>query len=191
MRNSILLLILAVVISGAYSCARPKGNDAETKRAYVLNMKDQTLAELYKKKPEAKTIVENAAGYGVFSNFNTQLLIIGSGNGYGVVINNSTGDKTYMEMAEGGIGLGVALKDFREVIVFVNKTTLHEFVKSGWNFGVQGDAALQSDDKGGAVTGEVPLDSDVIIYQITESGIALRTNIGASKYWIDSELNYY
>ena len=35
----------------------------------------------------------------------------------------------------------------------------------------------------------VPLNSDVVVFQMTKDGIALRATIGASKFWIDDELN--
>ena len=152
-------------------------------------MKNDTLAELYAKKPYAKQLVENAAGYAVFSSFNTQLLIVGSGNGFGVAVDNSSGDNIYMRMAEGGVGLGVALKDFREVIVFNNKAVFIEFVTEGWNYGAQGDAGAKYKDDGGSSSKEVPLNSDIVVFQMTKDGIALRASIGASKVWIDDELN--
>lgn len=189
MKITINFLSLLLIISFIYGCARPKGETPQQKRDYVQRMKDQTLAELYAQKPFAKDLVKNSAGYGVFSNFNTQLLIVGSGNGYGVVTDNKNGDQIYMSMAEGGLGLGVALKDFREVIVFNNREVFNQFVTEGWNYGAQGDAAFKYDETGGATGGEVPLNSDVVIIQMTQDGIALRATMGASKYWINEELN--
>jgi hypothetical protein len=154
-------------------------------------MRDNTLAEMYLKSPYLEDRVKNSAGYGVFSNINTQLLILGSGNGYGVITDNSNGKTTFMRMAQGGVGLGVALTDFRELIIFNNPAVMNQFISSGWDFGVQGDAVLKSKTKGAAASGQVPFDSDIIIYQLTKQGIALRTNVGAEKYWIDSDLNYY
>lgn len=171
------------------ACARPKGETPAQKRDYVQQMKNDTLTELYAKKPYAKELVQNASGYAVFSNFNTQLLIVGSGNGYGVAVDNSNGDNIYMKMAEGGVGLGVALKDFREVIVFNNKAVFDKFITEGWSYGAQGDAAAKYKDDGGATSAEVPLDSDVVVFQMTKDGIALRATIGASKVWIDGDLN--
>lgn len=189
MRLCIKLLSLLLVVTVIYGCARPKGATPEQKRAFVQQMKSDTLAELYAKKPFTKDLIEQSVGYGVFSNFNTQILIVGSGNGYGVVTDNSNGDDIYMRMAEGGVGLGVALTDFREVIVFNNKEVFYEFVTDGWNYGAKGDAALKYDDTGGATGGEVPLNSEVVVIQMTKDGIALRASIGASKFWIDEELN--
>ncbi len=189
MRIQSLILSLLLVFFLVSSCARPKGATPEQKRDYVLQMKDNTLAQLYAKKPYIKDVVEKAAGYAVFSNFNTQLLVVGTGNGYGVAIDNSNGDKIFMRMAEGGVGLGVALTDFHEVIIFNNKEAFIEFVTEGWNFGAKGDAAAKYKEDGGATGGEVPLDSDIIVVQMTKSGIALRASMGAAKYWIDDDLN--
>ncbi len=187
----ILSLIMCLVAVGFIfsACARPKGDTPQEKRNFVLQMKDNALAKLYAEKPYAKDLVNNAAGYAVFSNFNTQLMIVGSGNGYGVAIDNSNGDEIFMRMAEGAVGLGVAFKDFEEVIVFNNKSVFYKFVTEGWNYTAQGDAVAKYKDDGGAATGEVPLDSDVVVFQMTKDGVALRATIGASKFWVDSDLN--
>jgi len=189
MRVHSLILSVLMISLMVGACARPKGDTPQEKRDFVQQMKNNTLAELYAKKPYAKELVQNASGYAVFSNFNTQLLIVGSGNGYGVAVDNSNGDNIYMKMAEGGVGLGVALKNFREVIVFNNKAVFNQFITEGWTYGAQGDAAAKYKDDGGATSAEVPLDSDVVVFQMTKDGIALRATIGASKVWIDDELN--
>jgi lipid-binding SYLF domain-containing protein len=172
-------------------CAKPQGNTPQQKREFVNEMADATLAELYENNPAVESLVQNAVGYGVFSDINTQLLYFGTGNGYGVVTNNADGFKTYMRMGEASAGLGVALTDFREVIIFNDQSVYNDFVTEGWSFGAQGEAAAKYQGTGGAASGEVPLDSAVLVYQITESGIALRANFSASKYWLDGDLNNY
>lgn len=187
----VLSLIMCLFAIGLIfsACARPKGDTPQEKRNFVLQMKDNALAKLYAEKPYAREVVNKAAGYAVFSNFNTQLLIVGSGNGYGVAIDNSNGNEIFMRMAEGAVGLGVAFKDFEEVIVFNNKEIFYNFITEGWNYSAQGDAVAKYDEDGGAATGEVPLNSDVVVFQMTKDGIALRATIGASKFWIDNDLN--
>jgi lipid-binding SYLF domain-containing protein len=189
MRLCFKLASLLLVITVMYGCARPKGDTPQQKRDYVQQMKDNTLAELYAEKPFTRDLIKQSVGYGVFSNFNTQLLIVGSGNGYGVVTDNSNGDQIYMRVAEGAVGLGFALKDFREIIIFNNKEVFYQFVTEGWNYDAQGDAALKYGATGGATGGEVPLNSDVVVIQMTKDGIALKATVGASKYWVDGELN--
>ncbi len=189
MRFNYLVLSLVLVALMVGACARPKGETPGQKKDFVLQMKNDTLAQLYAEKSYAKELLEQSAGYAVFSNFNTQLLVFGSGNGFGVAVDNSNGNEIFMRMAEGGIGRGVALKDFREVIVCNSKTVFYKFITEGWNYSAQGDAAAKYKDDGGSTSAEVPLDSEVVVFQMTKGGIALRANLSASKFWIDDELN--
>jgi len=170
-------------------CARPQGNTAQQKRDYVLRMKKDTLTRLYREKPGTKSIVENAPGYAVFSNIGTGLLILGTGQGYGVVIDNSTGNKTYMRMAELGVGLGVQIKDYREVMVFNDKRVLYDFIEKGWNFGGEATTGAKTEKKGGYYTAAESFEKGVKIYEITDKGVSLRASVSGSKYWRDSELN--
>ena len=190
MRVYSLILLLVIVGLVFSACARPKGDTPQQKRDYVLQMKDNALAKLYAQKPYARELVNQSAGYAVFSSFNTQLMVIGTGNGYGVAVDNSNGNKIFMKMAEGAVGLGVAFKDFEEVIVFNNKAVFNKFITEGWSYGAQGDAAAKYKDDGAATSAEIPLDSEIVVFQMTKDGIALRATIGASKFWIDGELNY-
>ena len=185
--KKVFLFILAGFF--LFSCATPKGVTKKEQTDYVLEMKDETLSRLYKTKPGTENVVKNAAGYGVFSNIGTHLFYLGAGNGYGVVIDNATGKRTYMKMAQVAVGLGLGVKDFRVVFIFRNKYTMNDFIEKGWEFGGQADAAAKSGEKGAAVGGEMYIESDIIIYQITESGAALQATVGGTKYWKDKELN--
>lgn len=181
------ICILASIL--LVSCATPKGNTIQDKRSYVLNMKNETLIKLYREYPIAKSKIKNAAGYAVFSNINTNLFLFSSGNGYGVAIHNSSGKKTYMKMNFIGIGPGIGLKDFRAVFIFKNKHVFNDFVEKGWEFGGQADAAAKSGEKGMAVGGEMYVEKDIEIYQMTEAGVALQATIAGTKYRKDSGLN--
>jgi hypothetical protein len=72
--------------------------------------------------------------------------------------------------------------------VFNNAEKFNQFVENGWSFGGQADAAIKADEKGGALGGKVLL-SDVTVYQITETGLALQATIMGTRYWRDSNLN--
>ncbi len=52
------------------------------------------------------------------------LIFASAGGGYGVVVDNSTGNRTYMKMALGGIGLGLGVKDCRQVLIFKSRDPL-------------------------------------------------------------------
>jgi lipid-binding SYLF domain-containing protein len=183
------LVLLALVVTILAGCRGPGGTTPAEKRAEVLTTKNAMLAELYQKKPETKAKIANAAGYGTFTNINVNLFLASTGNGYGVVHNNSTGDDTYMKMAMLGVGIGLGVKDFRAVIIFKNQNALNTFVDKGWEFGGHADAAAKSGDAGASANVAGDVTSGMEIYQFTEAGVALQATIAGTKYWKDKDLN--
>jgi lipid-binding SYLF domain-containing protein len=185
--NDILIILLATFFFAG--CAAIKGNTVAEQRQFVLDMMDETLARLYNEKPIAKEQIKNAAGYGVFSNINSNIFLLSTGGGYGVVIDNEGKKPTYMKMVTVGSGFGLGLKDFRGVIIFRKREDMEKFVEKGWELAGQADAALKSGDKGGAFSAAKSADLDIITYQLTESGAALQATLQGTKYWKHKDLN--
>ena len=182
---ALLALLLAILLIG---CATTKGTTPHDKRQAIIDMKNETLADLYKIKPQVKSQVVKSPGYAVFSDANINIIFASFGGGYGVVKDNKTGKHTYMKMGELGIGLGLGAKDFRAIFIFHDKDTMNRFVDSGWEFGGHADAAAKASDKGAAVGGEVLVDN-ITVYQLTKSGLALQATVKGTKYWKDDALN--
>ena len=155
----------------------------------MFPVKSTRLLLICSSRSDAEEKVRNAAGYGVFSNINSYLLFVSTGNGYGVMHNNLTGEDTYMRMFSLGGGIGMGIKDFRMIVVFKNENDFERFIEKGWDFSGQVDAAAKSGEKGGSVSGSQSADLDIITYQITESGIALQATLQGTKFWKYAELN--
>ena len=150
----ILSLSIIVIMTGLAGCG-PRGNMTIAERQQVIiDMEKETLARLYREAPETKDKIKNAVGYGTFSNANVNLILVSAGGGYGSVVDNSTGKRTYMKMALGGVGIGLGAKDYRVVMIFRDKTTLAKFLDSGWDFGAHADAAAKAGETGGELSGE-------------------------------------
>ena len=120
---------------------------------------------------------------------NINIIFASAGGGYGVVVDNSTGRRTYMKMALGGIGLGLGVKDYKQVLIFKSKETLKKFIDSGWEFGGHADAAAKAGNSGGELSSEGAIGSDIEAYSMTESGLAIQATVAGSKYWKDKDLN--
>lgn len=181
-------LYFTIVSTLILGCATTKGTTPKEKRHAILDMKNESLVELYRVRPQAKPQIAKAPGYAVFSDANVNIIFASFGGGYGVVKNNRTGKHTYMKMGEAGIGLGLGVKDFRAIFIFHDQDTMNHFINSGWEFGGHADAAAKAGDKGAAVGGEALLDN-ITIYQLTESGLALQATVKGTKYWKDEALN--
>lgn len=183
-RNLILILCALVFVA---SCTTTRGKSGAEKRQAIQQMKSETLAMLYAKKPDVRSQIANAPGYGVFSNASVYIIVAGVGGGYGVV-QSSGGKSTYMKMGELGVGLGAGVKDYRLVLVFHTQDALDYFIKYGWSIGGQADAAAKAGDKGKAVGAEAIV-NNISVYQLTESGLALQATIKGTKFWRDDSLN--
>ena len=94
-----VLLALALIVPAG--CKTAKGENPEEKRKYAQEMHDDVLGRLYEAKPSLKGSVESAAGYATFSNMGVNVLLLATGNGYGVVVKNETGARTWALAASG------------------------------------------------------------------------------------------
>lgn len=190
MKRFCLMFLSLVVLLSLTACLAPQGNTPEAKREAIQRMHDETLAQLYQQRPTARKIVGNASGYAVFSNVNAQYLFFGGGGGYGLALNNVSGQNTYMKMAQIDLGLGLGVHDIRVVFVFHSERAINGFINNGWEFGAQADAAAKARDKGVSATGEVSIDAETSMYTLTESGLMAKVNLAGTKYWKDDKLNY-
>jgi len=193
MKNGLTKIILSlsiIVITASLAGCGPQGNlTIAEKRQVVIDIEKETLERLYREAPETKGKIEKAAGYGTFSNANVNLFFVSAGGGYGSVVDNATGKRTYMKMALGGVGLGLGAKDYRVVMVFKDKVTLAKFLESGWDFGAHADAAAKAGESGGELSGEGDIISGIEVFSMTESGLALQATVAGTKYWKDDTLN--
>ncbi|AMO54735.1 hypothetical protein [Endozoicomonas montiporae] len=183
-------LFLIVAVSLLSGCSGIQGKNKAERQGYVNDMRSETLKMLYDYKPSVEAQLSEAAGYAVFSNVNSNLILLSAGAGYGVVHDNQSGKDTYMRMASAGLGIGLGIKDFRAVIVFDKHKTLEDFIKNGWDFTGQADAAIKSGDKGGElISGTVNTDLGITFYQFTENGLVAQATLQGTKYWVDKDLN--
>ena len=161
----------------------------EEKQAERRKKADETLQRLYKAKPSAQAAIHGAAGYAVFNNKGTKILVGGAGSGSGIAVDNSTKKVTYMKMREVQAGFGMGVKKFSVIFVFQNQKALDDFVNGSWDASGQTTAAAKSGDGGGSLQGATQGGPGVWIYQMTDKGLALELTIKGTKYSKDDDLN--
>ncbi|WP_440874410.1 YSC84-related protein [Thalassotalea sp. PLHSN55] len=184
--KKLMVLFTALLMFG---CASTSGDSTVAEqRAELLKMRNQVLADLYKQYPYTKKDLQQAPGYAVFSNAQINVIFAAVGGGHGVVHNNQTGKNVFMKMGEGGLGLGMGVKDFRSVFIFKTQKALDDFIKHGWSVGAEADAAIKASDKGAEYSGSATV-GDIEIYQMTDSGLAIQATLKGTKYWKSDELN--
>ena len=157
------------------------------RRAAIDASAAETLADIYKKYPAARGQIARAAGYAAFHCGGIQLMFLGAGGGEGVAV--SHGRKTYMNMIQGKVGLGLGAKETREVWVFTRARAYDRFVNSGWSADASADATAKAGKAGGQIAGAVRMGDEVYVYQFTENGLNAEATVAGSKYSREDELN--
>jgi lipid-binding SYLF domain-containing protein len=158
-------------------------------RQAILDKSESILKQLYQAQPKSKDLIARSAGYATFSNFGMKILIAGGGTGSGVVVNKRTGKKVYMDMAEVQAGLGFGIKSFQNIFVFQNEAAMNEFINSGWTFGGQVTAAAKYESDGEAFQDATVVSAGVLMYQLTDSGLAAEITGKGTRYYKDTDLN--
>jgi len=170
-------------------CWEAKVAEAEKKKEKARAMAAETLKNLYKLQPSAEAAIKKSAGYAVFNNMGTNLLLVSTARGAGIATNSKTKKETFMKMFSAGAGIGMGVKDYRVIFVFENENALNRFVDSGWAASAEGDAAAKGGKSGAAYSGAAQVAPGVWVYQITKNGLALQLTLQGTKYYKDDDLN--
>lgn len=157
------------------------------RRAAIDQAAQDTLAQVYKKFPSAKSQIAKASAYAVFRTGGFQAVFVGAGGGDGVAV--ASGKRTYMDMLQGKVGLGLGAKETREVWVFTSNKAYNKFVTSGWSASGQAGAAAKAGKTGGQIAGAKYLGKDVYVYQFTENGLTAEATVNGAKYMVNRDLN--
>jgi len=180
--SSLAVILLATNLATA-------GDSPDKKREKTRKMAAETLQDLYKLQPTAQAAIQKSAGYAVFNNMGTNLLLLSTARGAGIAVNSGTKEETFMKMVSAGGGLGVGVKDYRVIFVFENDKAFSQFLNSGWSGSAQADAAAKAGEKGAAYSGAVEVAPGVWVYEITKNGLALQLTLQGTKYYKDDDLN--
>jgi len=152
-------------------------------------MARETLSQLYQEYPEAKSKVNRAAGYAIFSDFGYKYMFMGSATGQGIAFSQATKRDTYMKMVELQPGYGFGIQKFKNIFLFDTQDAFDTFVNSGWEFGSTAAAAAQTSTQGGGAGLGVSVSPGVTMYQISETGALVGVSVTGAKYYKDDALN--
>ena len=179
----------AFALFGKDKSEAEKQEEVKQEQADIRKMVNETLNRLYKLQPGAKSAISKSAGYAVFNNFGTKILVVGGGTGKGILFDKKNKKEVFMKMIEAQAGLGMGIKKFSVIFVFDKQSNVDSFVNSGWEFGGQATAAAKMGEEGGAFAGAMSVSPGVWMYQLADDGLAVELTGKGTKYYKDDDLN--
>jgi lipid-binding SYLF domain-containing protein len=189
MRTSRRLGLAAILVAACLPPAQAVAASPDEQRAAIRNAADATLGQLYAAQPTAKKAIEKAAGYAVFSELSTKILLAGGGGGKGIVVDKVAKQDTYMLMATLQAGYGMGIAKTHLVWVFERESDLKAFVQNGYELGTSVNLQVNPGTGGGIYDGAVEVQPGVWLYQISDAGLALDLTVEGTKYFKDTNLN--
>jgi len=193
MRAVVRLSLMAMMVVGflaptGSALAQEEGDwkslDQEAKRQKIQETCQATAEKVAADNPKAKELFDKSYGWAAFDNTKVAFGISGGG-GNGMAVNKMTGEKTYMKMGTGGIGLGIGVQSYQVFFLFENETTFNNFVNKGW----QADASAQAAAGKAAAGAQTGFVNGVAIYQITDKGLIASADVSGTKYSKNDKLN--
>ena len=177
------MVAMLMTLSFGTALAQEATSDATQRRQEIDASAQATLDELLKTHPAAKDLYGRAVGYAVFTATKAGFIVSG-GSGTGVAVNKSTGQRTYMRMGTGGIGLGIGAQRYSLVVLFETAQHLDKFVAGGWDSSVAAEAAAAKE----GVNARSSFMDGVAYYQITDKGLMAHADISGTKFWVIEDL---
>lgn len=165
--------------------------EQQKRRDGIRQMRDETLERLFKAHPKAREEIRKAIGYAVFDASQSNIILLVTGHGIGVAVDNGSKQETFMRMARLGTGPGIGYKSYKQVLIFKDKTLFNTFGTVGADVSASGDATLKLKDKGDnlVLDGTVSFNPLLSVYQMTDRGALLQANWGGVGYLPDGDLN--
>jgi lipid-binding SYLF domain-containing protein len=172
---------LLFLFAGLTGCAGVPGETREEQVQTIDELVERTLPDLYKQEPETREEIANSVGYIVMNNKITKVPIVGAGSGYGVAIDNRTGEKTYITMTRFDVGGGWGARSVRPVLIFQDEKKYKDFIDGEWEAQAGAEASAkvgESGAAGGAGSGNLPGDKGYSIHMITDAGVSATATAG-------------
>jgi lipid-binding SYLF domain-containing protein len=162
------------------SLAIAQDDEAAPKKAEVDAAAQEVLDDLFEQNQDAKALYDRAAGYAAFTAIKAGGLFVTGGRGTGVVVNKGTGQRTYMRMATGGVGLGLGGQRYGLVVLFEDEAHLSRFIEGGWDSSASAQAAAGSE----GITLTSSFVGGVAIYQLTDRGLMAQADVSGTRFWV-------
>ena len=172
---------LLLVSAGLAGCAVSIPGETGAQQVETIDaLVERTLTDIYQQEPGTREAIADSVGYVIASTTITKVPIVGAGNGYGVAIKTSNGERTYLEMVRFDVGGGWGARSLRPVVIFQDEAKFENFIDGVWDAQVGAEAAAkvgESGAAGGAGTDSVP-DKGYTVHIITDAGVSATATAG-------------
>lgn len=172
--SQIRLGIIAIAIMLFAGCASPSQEEQGPTRTELDTMEKKTVATLLEKKPEVRETFDSSVGYTVVDMTITKIPVVGTGSGFGVVVDKRTNSRSYIRVSQFEVGGGLGAEKFKVIIIFDDAKRVEKVAAGTWHYdaGAQAVGGGESADTAASTSGK-----GYKAFKITESGTCVRVTV--------------
>ena len=152
MKQILFFLMLVCLCSGCSTLSTER-------RGELDRMAAQAVAALEQENPGLQERIEASLGYLVIDQKVVKVPVVGGGRGYGVVVENAAGRRTYVKVGRIDFGGGWGVRNFKVLLVFSDPELLKKAQAGKWVYqmgaeasagaaSIEGSSAQLQNDKG-------------------------------------------
>lgn len=158
-----LLLLLLVFPLADLSAEEPQHDELD---AMGTTAREQLLVE----RPELEEKLDKLPGYAVIAMTTTKIPGVGTGMGYGVIIDNRSAARSYIRVSQFEVGGGLGAQKFKLVILFKDDVPLERIKSGGWRYESSADFSANTDTSDGSSTVSSKSGKGYKVFKLAEDG---------------------
>lgn len=134
--TGVAVLIMALLTG----CAATSSGEGGPTHAELDQMSETAIAKLLLTNPQAQEIIDGSVGYAVLNMTVTKIPVVGTGVGYGVVIDRLSDTRSYIRVSRFEVGSGMGASKYKIIIVFSDHSLVQKIGKTAWHYDVGAEA---------------------------------------------------
>jgi len=172
------ILTIALVVLGSCTTLSPEGEGPG--RPELDAMSEQAITALLATKPELQALLDKSVGYAVIDMTMTKIPVVGTGAGYGVVVDKRSNTRSYIQVSQFEVGGGMGAEKFQLLIVFDDGKLVDRAATGTWHYEAGADAVAGS---GSAATATSKTDKEkgYRAFKLNESGTCVRVTVRVAR----------
>ena len=169
----VFLLVLVSVPAAVLGADEPDRDELDA----MIDTARSTLVEHHQ---DIAQKLEALPGYAIIAMTTTKIPGVGTGLGYGVVIDSRTDKRSYIKVTQFEVGGGLGAQKFKAVILFKDPALLERTIKGGWHFESSADFSGTGEGESQAIASvSTQSGKGYKVYKLAESGALATMTIRA------------
>ncbi len=166
------------------ACTTIPVDERDQIREEVNQDAEETIAQMVAADPALQAVLDNAVGYLVGRISTTKVPVVGGGYGLGVLHDNESGSRTYVNVTRLDLGAGLGACRYRGLIVFTKRKALQRFGEGHWQSGIGAATAVGTHSSGTSST----FGDGYTVHVISETGAAIAVTARLIRTSINNDL---